>query len=159
MPTSVPTSEPPSTTVGNDLPRGTCGYNLRTLAWAGRCPECGRPVRDSIPPPDLRFASYRAIRRTRRKGITVAHYVTANLSGLLGLVYMTKRLKTHSQPNLHLIMWLGFLVLTLFCIMDLLVITLFIGATGAKIPPILPCTPPSAYESPELCGTILVLLR
>lgn len=30
-----------------------CGYNLRTQSAAGRCPECGRPVADSIRSPRL----------------------------------------------------------------------------------------------------------
>ena len=31
-----------------DLPCVDCGYNLRRLSPAGRCPECGADVRDSI---------------------------------------------------------------------------------------------------------------
>lgn len=54
-----------SATVPTDLACFSCGYNLRTLAWDGLCPECGRPVRESVLPANLRFASYRGIRRTR----------------------------------------------------------------------------------------------
>src|SRR5215204_2648374 len=25
-----------------------CGYNVRTLRWSGKCPECGRSVWDSV---------------------------------------------------------------------------------------------------------------
>jgi len=34
-------------TVTGDL-RCRCSYNLRGLAFAGRCPECGRPVSESV---------------------------------------------------------------------------------------------------------------
>ena len=34
--------------VASDLPCSTCGYNLRMLAVAGICPECGAPVQRSI---------------------------------------------------------------------------------------------------------------
>lgn len=34
--------------VASDIPCQHCGYNLRTLLPSGRCPECGRPVRDSL---------------------------------------------------------------------------------------------------------------
>lgn len=34
--------------VAVDLPCLHCGYNLRTLASEGRCPECGHPVMESL---------------------------------------------------------------------------------------------------------------
>ena len=41
---------PPTTnvTLALDITCRGCGYNLRGLSPAGRCPECGRPVRDSL---------------------------------------------------------------------------------------------------------------
>lgn len=65
MPMSDSMSPTDSATVPTDLTCLSCGYNLRTLAWDGLCPECGRPVRDSVLPANLCFASYRGIRRTR----------------------------------------------------------------------------------------------
>jgi hypothetical protein len=38
--------EPPPIDV--DLPCAACGYNLRGLSVAGRCPECGAPVIESV---------------------------------------------------------------------------------------------------------------
>lgn len=35
--------------VARDMPCVHCRYNLRTLAASAACPECGRPVHDSIP--------------------------------------------------------------------------------------------------------------
>lgn len=35
-------------TVDVDLACIGCGYNLRTLPWEGRCPECTRPVKESV---------------------------------------------------------------------------------------------------------------
>jgi hypothetical protein len=65
-PTSpAPTSDPPA---AEDVACGGCGYNLRTLAETGRCPECGLDVlpslsahrqwRAPLPPPDPRWATY-----------------------------------------------------------------------------------------------------
>lgn len=52
-------------TITDDLCCAACGYSLRTLSVSAICPECARPVRRSIVPPDLNFVSWRAIRRTR----------------------------------------------------------------------------------------------
>ncbi|GEM_PF-4232622 len=38
-------------TINHDLPCLTCGYNLRTLDLAARCPECGQPVHATPPNP------------------------------------------------------------------------------------------------------------
>jgi hypothetical protein len=37
----------PTGRIAGDLPCIACGYNLRALAEAGRCPECGEPVKRS----------------------------------------------------------------------------------------------------------------
>lgn len=49
----------PAGRVECDLRCVRCGYNLRTLAWDGRCPECGTAVVRSGMPVALRFASLR----------------------------------------------------------------------------------------------------
>jgi hypothetical protein len=42
-------------TITRDLSCVYCGYNLRTLAVAGRCPECGEPVATSLCERPFRF--------------------------------------------------------------------------------------------------------
>lgn len=49
-----------------DLPCRACDYNLRGLAPAGRCPECGRPIDQSLTPDLLRFADPAWLRRLAR---------------------------------------------------------------------------------------------
>lgn len=51
--------------VETDLACARCGYNLRTAAWAGVCPECGLAVERSRLPEDLRFESVKAMRRVK----------------------------------------------------------------------------------------------
>ncbi len=46
-----------TTHVATDAPCVTCGYNLRTLALDGRCPECATPVWDSLHGFYLHYAS------------------------------------------------------------------------------------------------------
>lgn len=48
-----------------DLPCASCGYNLRTLRWDGRCPECATPVIRSGAPVGFRFHSQRSENRAR----------------------------------------------------------------------------------------------
>ena len=48
--------DPVSGLVVIDLSCRRCGYNLRTLAEAGRCPECGSPVGLSTRGNFLQFA-------------------------------------------------------------------------------------------------------
>lgn len=43
-------------TIADDMPCVICGYNLRGLTAAGRCPECGSPVARSIHGDLLRYA-------------------------------------------------------------------------------------------------------
>jgi hypothetical protein len=51
-----PVNLDPSLVVVEDLACADCGYNLRTLSWSARCPECGRPVSDSRPLAGFRFS-------------------------------------------------------------------------------------------------------
>lgn len=46
----------PDEIVGEDLPCRRCGYNLRGLAFGGRCPECNTPVEMSAQSDALRYA-------------------------------------------------------------------------------------------------------
>jgi hypothetical protein len=46
---------PATARVRADLPCGGCGYNLRQALAVGRCPECGRPVLESLVPFDDPF--------------------------------------------------------------------------------------------------------
>lgn len=65
-------SEPspaPAGVIDADIPCVGCGHNLRTLRWGALCPECARPVRDSLRPDDLRFADLNWLRRVRA-GVT-----------------------------------------------------------------------------------------
>jgi len=43
---------PATARVRDDLPCGGCGYNLRHAFAAGRCPECARPIIESLVPFD-----------------------------------------------------------------------------------------------------------
>ncbi len=49
-----------------DLPCGSCGYNLRTLSLGGVCPECARPVRQSMAARFLRCADAAWVRQLAR---------------------------------------------------------------------------------------------
>jgi hypothetical protein len=48
---------PPAATVLENIPCRNCGYNLRTLARDGVCPECAAPVADSLHVEFLRAAN------------------------------------------------------------------------------------------------------
>ena len=57
------TNAPDSNAVAVDLTCVGCGYNLRTLSWAARCPECGIDVAASKLPTGTSFQDWRHIRR------------------------------------------------------------------------------------------------
>ena len=46
MPTTTPTPSPPP--IAGNVECAGCGYNLRTMEFAGKCPECGLAVRRSV---------------------------------------------------------------------------------------------------------------
>ncbi len=48
--------------IGDDSPCVSCGYNLRGLRMEGLCPECGTPIRKSLPPDMLRYAPEKWLR-------------------------------------------------------------------------------------------------
>jgi len=51
---TTPPNQPPAQSgqrILGDLPCKHCGYNLRTLLLAGRCPECGAAVADTLAQP------------------------------------------------------------------------------------------------------------
>jgi uncharacterized repeat protein (TIGR04138 family) len=61
-------AEPPPIDV--DLPCAACGYNLRGLAVAGRCPECGAPVIASVREAEANdLGLYERLRRSLAHGI------------------------------------------------------------------------------------------
>lgn len=56
---------PDSDVIAFDLTCVGCGYNLRTLSWSARCPECGIDVAASRLPAGTSFESWRQLRRLR----------------------------------------------------------------------------------------------
>jgi hypothetical protein len=84
--TTAAVSEVPPSRVQEDLPCGTCGYNLRTLEWSGSCSECGRPVRESRLLPGFRFSGLRAARRLQ---LVLALLVAATLVEVAAEIWFT----------------------------------------------------------------------
>lgn len=76
--------DPSTMTVADDVPCGSCGYNLRTLPFAGRCPECGAPIRDFMSIRDFRFSSVPWLRRVRRGILLVVAAVLTQYAGIAG---------------------------------------------------------------------------
>lgn len=72
--------------ITGDLPCASCGYNLRTLAVSGRCPECGEPVATSFTSQGFRFRNPMTPSRVRN-GIAVI-IVAVLLATVVNLVYM-----------------------------------------------------------------------
>lgn len=72
--------------IANDRPCANCGYNLRTLAVAGRCPECGESVANSFVPGGFRFRSPMTPRRVRNGLVVVI--VAILLGTVLNLMHM-----------------------------------------------------------------------
>jgi predicted Ser/Thr protein kinase/rubrerythrin len=56
-----------------NLPCAQCGYNLRSLARDGKCPECGREVQDSLFRERLMFADEQWL-RVVKVGVTTIGY-------------------------------------------------------------------------------------
>lgn len=56
-PESAPVALPPVQSVEIDIPCRQCGYNLRGLAIASKCPECGVPVNVSVGGDLLRYSN------------------------------------------------------------------------------------------------------
>ncbi|HPF41142.1 MAG TPA: hypothetical protein P5081_15625 [Phycisphaerae bacterium] len=75
--------DPGSGLVVIDLPCRRCGYNLRTLAEAGRCPECGSPVGLSTRGNFLQFADPDWVARVAR-GLRIV-YVMIIIGVVTGL--------------------------------------------------------------------------
>lgn len=71
----------PVPSVASDLLCIGCGYNIRTLAETAVCPECARPVTDSLRFPHLHLADVDWLRRLRRGTVLMA--VAASLMAVL----------------------------------------------------------------------------
>ncbi len=71
--------DPPTTLiVDSDRPCATCGYNLRTLAEDGVCPECNSRISDSLTVPGFNLAAGDAARVVRAlKYVVVAAFIHA----------------------------------------------------------------------------------
>src|SRR5436305_1574598 len=54
-------SQIPPSALDDNLPCLRCGYNLRTLATDGRCPECSTPIASSLDTNLLRYAKIATI--------------------------------------------------------------------------------------------------
>ena len=71
------------------VPCATCGYDLRTLAYEGVCPECGKPVRESVTLSALcnaellRVASLRPWLRWTARALTI--FAALPVCGLIGV--------------------------------------------------------------------------
>jgi hypothetical protein len=72
--------------ITDDFPCAKCGYNLRTLAVAGRCPECGEPVARSFSPVGFRFRNPMTPRRVRN-GIML--FITGVLADVIVMLMLT----------------------------------------------------------------------
>ena len=59
----------PASVVEQDAPCRRCGYNLRGLALAGQCPECGTPVGVSVQGDWLRYSDPQFV-QTLRRGVS-----------------------------------------------------------------------------------------
>jgi serine/threonine protein kinase len=68
---------PPDHPLEMDVACVQCGYNLRTLSVGGKCPECGRAVRDSLSPDRLVFADGQWLRVVTAGVTTIAWGVVA----------------------------------------------------------------------------------
>lgn len=85
---SAPTAPTMDAVVMDDLTCIGCGYNLRTLPHAGRCPECARRVWDSVTGADLRYAPHDYLRVLASSAHRLHRFceIAVVLIGLLGAI-------------------------------------------------------------------------
>ncbi|HKQ47115.1 MAG TPA: hypothetical protein VJZ71_03475 [Phycisphaerae bacterium] len=83
--------------VAHDLECVGCGYNLKSLPSNSVCPECGRPVAQTVYPVAFRFTSWSAIRWVRR-GLMV--WVLSFLVWAAGLIFCTARVSCSGDLRL-----------------------------------------------------------
>ncbi|MFQ5807806.1 MAG: hypothetical protein ACE5I3_15270, partial [Phycisphaerae bacterium] len=90
--------------VETDLPCAKCGYNLRTLPWESKCPECGAAVLKSAPPVGFRFHSQRSENLARwGTGILAAAFLVE----VLGAMAMTAAFRVFFVAP-RFVYWVGF---------------------------------------------------
>jgi hypothetical protein len=84
----------PDEIVDSDLHCAGCGYNLRTLTFSGRCPECGEPVAMSLRSTAFRFRNPATPKRVRNgitlfiAGVLLSAVLTLVLTGVMRLAYV-----------------------------------------------------------------------
>jgi hypothetical protein len=94
--TVIPIAQP--TGIAFDLPCFFCGYNLRTLATDGVCPECGQPVPDTLQHGWLIFADKRWLSRLRR-GAAIMFCLPPPILVILAIGFFTLGGTTISQER------------------------------------------------------------
>ena len=78
--------------IDRDTPCRACGYNLCGLADTGRCPECGRPVAESLESAELRHSDP-AWLRGMATGLTILLRATAvSLGGAVLMLFVPSAL-------------------------------------------------------------------
>jgi len=89
-----PPASPASATLNSDTPCRKCGYNLRGLSFAGRCPECGAAIAISVGGDLLRYSDPDWLAKLAKGAnlIVIGYIVVFALSlgiGVLGAVLRT----------------------------------------------------------------------
>ncbi len=95
-------SDTPPQRVETDLPCATCGYNLRTLAWDSKCPECGLAVSGSLPPRGFRFQKMATVFRVRRGLALVVIAILIEVLCALAMFLMLRYYHKLPPPALRL---------------------------------------------------------
>jgi len=139
--------DPDAMTVRQDVSCIGCDYNLRTLAIKSLCPECGRPVADSLHRRLLVFANPRWLAEQRwvsllTAGALVAPVVIAALAAI-GITVGSD--------------WVSFPVGAAIICLSLIALVVFV------IGPSMLCTPDPSMSHPKsvrrreaLCGSLVV---
>jgi len=96
--------------VATDLGCRTCGYNLRTLAWSARCPECGSAVDASRLPADCPFGSYNDVQRARKAVfVLISAVALLTFAALLGTAILVA-MQLAPSPAWSIWPYFGFMI-------------------------------------------------